>query len=182
VLEESLHGVAQACVLTTSYPRTMIQIVVQIVYDDGSVLAAAVNAMTLALMDSGVAMRTTITAASVAYMPGSADPWLDPTAAETEVRGRLTAIRTYSRKSAFQLTIAWLTCRISLDQAAESVHTAAVATTSPDDVVMMDSLGAFTAQQLLDARQAAAHASAAVVEFLRTALERTHKRGTAKRA
>jgi len=47
---------------------------------------------------------------------------------------------------------------------------------------MVDSLGAFTAQQLLDARQAAAHASAAVVEFLRTALERTHKRGTAKRA
>jgi exosome complex component RRP46 len=43
-------------VLLFLHPRTMISIVVQVVNDDGSLLSCAVNAVSLALMDAGVAM------------------------------------------------------------------------------------------------------------------------------
>ena len=119
VLEELLHGVVLASVLAGLYPRTAIQVIVQVVHDDGSVraracarrqaqkptcprslivsssvpplnqrqlLAAAINGAMLALLDAGISMRATVTAATAAFLPGSPDLLLDPTAEETAVR------------------------------------------------------------------------------------------------
>jgi hypothetical protein len=114
------------------------------------VLAAAVNAMMLAMLDAGLAMRTTVAAATVAYAGGSAEAWLDPTAAECEVR--CTPLLPGRQDGPTRVVLSPRGRMLSLDpvseQAAESVHTAAVATTAADDAVMVDSLGSFTAQQV----------------------------------
>eukprot|EP00160_Parvularia_atlantis_P019053 Unigene7300_Nuclearia_a/m.22421 Unigene7300_Nuclearia_a/g.22421 ORF Unigene7300_Nuclearia_a/g.22421 Unigene7300_Nuclearia_a/m.22421 type:complete len:212 (-) Unigene7300_Nuclearia_a:38-673(-) len=64
VLEQALHGALDACVLATLHPRTTIQVVVQVLHNDGSLLAAAVNGCVLALLDAGVALRSTVVCAS----------------------------------------------------------------------------------------------------------------------
>lgn len=113
MLEELLHGVVLASVLAGLYPRTAIQVIVQVIHDDGSVrtpapskwdrmrrsshpgprcsplvqlLAASINGAMLALLDAGISMRATVTASTAAFLPGSPDVLLDPTAEETAVR------------------------------------------------------------------------------------------------
>ena len=95
-LEECLTGVARAAVLATMYPRTQIAITVQVVNDDGALLATAINAVLLALMDAGVALTNLLPAVCCALcvprtLPGelpaqSAAPVLilDPTAEEEQ--------------------------------------------------------------------------------------------------
>ena len=95
-LEECLTGVARAAVLATMYPRTQIAITVQVVNDDGALLATAINAVLLALMDAGVALTNLLPAVCCALcvprtlpveLPAqSAAPVLilDPTAEEEQ--------------------------------------------------------------------------------------------------
>lgn len=60
VLRHTLEGV----ILLTLHPRTAIQIVVQVVQQDGSILACAVNAACAALADAGVPMSCMVGASS----------------------------------------------------------------------------------------------------------------------
>ena len=46
-----------ACIITESYPRTVISVVVQVLTADGSVLAACLHAAVSALMDAGIDLR-----------------------------------------------------------------------------------------------------------------------------
>ncbi|EED91989.1 predicted protein, partial [Thalassiosira pseudonana CCMP1335] len=46
-----------SCIMLEKYPRCVIQVVIQIVQADGSVLGSATNCAVMALMDAGVAMR-----------------------------------------------------------------------------------------------------------------------------
>jgi ribonuclease PH len=57
-MEKFVHDALLTCILLDHYPRCVIQVVIQIVQADGSVLASAVNCAILALLDAGVAMRT----------------------------------------------------------------------------------------------------------------------------
>ena len=48
------------------YPRTCIQIIVQVIHDDGSLLAAALNSSATALLDASISMSSMFAAATVA--------------------------------------------------------------------------------------------------------------------
>lgn len=97
--ERILSRTASALVLDSLYPRTLIKITCQVLSDDGSVLSAAINAMTLALMDAGVSLRSTCSAISV-MIDNDGVCILDPTTIELEVGSNLIqecAIVTYVR-------------------------------------------------------------------------------------
>ena len=54
--ENLMTSVLSACIDTKQYARTVVEIVLHVIQDDGSVLAAALHAAVAALMDAGVAM------------------------------------------------------------------------------------------------------------------------------
>lgn len=89
-IEAFLKGAAEAAVITTLHPRTAVSIAVQQLHDDGSCLAAALNATGLALLDAGVPLHGQLVAVSVAVLQdGSVQ--LDPDAqAESTARARTT--------------------------------------------------------------------------------------------
>jgi len=79
--ESVLRQIAEAAVMTQLHPRTVVQIVVQELNNDGSMLAVVINAMCVALLDAGVPLRHSFVAAAVATrMDGSV--LLDPAAAD----------------------------------------------------------------------------------------------------
>ena len=57
---------------TELYPRSQIDIVVRIVQDDGGREAAAINAVTLALIDAGIAVKDYVVAVAGGFIAGSA--------------------------------------------------------------------------------------------------------------
>ncbi|KAF9975501.1 Exosome complex component RRP41 [Actinomortierella ambigua] len=62
-------------VLTTIYPRSQIDIYLQILQHDGGILEACINATTLALMDAGVAMEDYVCACTAGWI--DKEPALD---------------------------------------------------------------------------------------------------------
>ncbi|KAF7721995.1 Exosome component 5 [Apophysomyces ossiformis] len=87
LLESILRTTFEPVILAGMMPRTLIQIVVQIMKDDGSVLAAAVNGITLALLDAGVPMKFMAAAVSCAIDKNTNAILLDPTKKELENAG-----------------------------------------------------------------------------------------------
>lgn len=55
-LKATLERTFEECVMCHLYPRTVIEINIQVLAQDGSLLATAANAATLALIDAGIAM------------------------------------------------------------------------------------------------------------------------------
>jgi len=68
-LEYFLRDALSSCILLERYPRCVIQVVLQIVQADGSVLGTAVNCAILALMDAGVAMGGLPVASTCVVLP-----------------------------------------------------------------------------------------------------------------
>lgn len=64
VVQKAFEGV----VLTGSYPRSQIDIYVQVLQNDGGALVAAINAASLALVNAGVAMSDFVVACSVGFV------------------------------------------------------------------------------------------------------------------
>eukprot|EP00929_Paragymnodinium_shiwhaense_P015551 TRINITY_DN123664_c0_g1_i1.p1 TRINITY_DN123664_c0_g1~~TRINITY_DN123664_c0_g1_i1.p1 ORF type:complete len:258 (+),score=35.10 TRINITY_DN123664_c0_g1_i1:60-776(+) len=85
-LENHLTRHLDHVVVHKEYPRTQIQVILQIISADGSVGAVAGNAAFLALLDAGVAMRATALSVSIGISldPELPEPvlLLDPTEAE----------------------------------------------------------------------------------------------------
>ena len=74
-IEEQLHRIAVAALVLERYPSCLLCITVQVLRDEGSVLACAINAMSLALVDAGLQLRALVVASScvvVASKPGAA--------------------------------------------------------------------------------------------------------------
>lgn len=67
-LRQSFETVVQ----TKLYPRSEIDVYIQVLQWDGGAMAAAINAGTLALIDAGVAMKDFVVACSVAYIQRTA--------------------------------------------------------------------------------------------------------------
>ena len=57
-LERFIGDALIACVAVEKYPRTVIEVVIQIIKSDGSLMSTALNAATLALMDAGIEMNS----------------------------------------------------------------------------------------------------------------------------
>lgn len=63
-----VQKVFEGVILLSSYPRSQIDIYVQILQNDGGSLVAAINASSLALVNAGVAMSDFIVACNVGYV------------------------------------------------------------------------------------------------------------------
>jgi ribonuclease PH len=72
----------RGCVILSEYPRQLIMVKVDVERDDGSVLAAAINACVLALLDAGISMYLTPVAMSFAKIAGSSEFLADPIKSE----------------------------------------------------------------------------------------------------
>lgn len=84
-MENTLRTAFEPIILAGMMPRTLIQIVVQILKDDGSALAAAANSITLALLDAGVPMRQMVGSVTCMIDEKSNQLILDPTIIELQV-------------------------------------------------------------------------------------------------
>ncbi|KAJ3092713.1 Exosome component 5 [Quaeritorhiza haematococci] len=81
--ESVLAKICESTIALAMHPRTLIQITAQVLADDGSILSAAVNATTLALIDAGIPMKSLV--ASVTCMVDQdGELVLDPTLNEME--------------------------------------------------------------------------------------------------
>jgi exosome complex component RRP41 len=86
-MQSTLASAFGAAILTHLYAHSTIQIVLQVVSQDGSLLAACINAATLALIDAGVPMGDYVVACTAGSTSARAaderaDPLLDLNAAE----------------------------------------------------------------------------------------------------
>lgn len=89
-IEAFIKGAVEGSIIATMHPRTSITVAVQQLHEDGSLLAAALNATVLALLDAGVPMLKQVVAVTVAVLQDGRVQ-LDPdAAAESEARARLT--------------------------------------------------------------------------------------------
>ena len=80
--ETFLSQVLMACVNVAQYPRTVIQVVLQIIQTDGSVLSCALHAAVAALLDAGIQM-TSLPVATTCLLSSDGMPMrLDPTTLE----------------------------------------------------------------------------------------------------
>lgn len=55
--EKIIQNIAETAILTPLHPRTQINITVQVLHDNGSLLACAINAVSMALQDAGVSLQ-----------------------------------------------------------------------------------------------------------------------------
>lgn len=78
--EHDIKGFVKDSIQLQHAPRKAIAVIVHVLADDGGLVAAAANAVTLAMLDSGLPMKRCITAASLAVVDG--DILIDPTTAE----------------------------------------------------------------------------------------------------
>ncbi|EGG13982.1 Exosome complex exonuclease rrp41 [Cavenderia fasciculata] len=62
----------ESTVLTHLFPRSQIDIYVQVLQSDGGLKSAAINAVTLAMIDAGIPMRDYVCACSATFIEGSA--------------------------------------------------------------------------------------------------------------
>lgn len=81
--ESFLSRVLMACVDVSKYPRTVIQVVLQIIQTDGSVLSCALHAAVAALLDAGIIMLS-LPVATTCLLSESLPMRLDPTLEEEE--------------------------------------------------------------------------------------------------
>jgi exosome complex component RRP46 len=79
-----LKECAEALIISTMYPRTLIKITCQSLSNDECIISTAINAMILALIDSGLSLYSTATAiTTMIHQDGRL--LLDPTEAEMKV-------------------------------------------------------------------------------------------------
>ena len=63
-----LQGIFQEAILTDQYPRSQIEIFVEVLQQDGSPVSAAINAVTLALINAGIPMRDIVSSVTLGLM------------------------------------------------------------------------------------------------------------------
>ena len=63
-----MEDVYETAVIISLFPRSQIEIFVEVLNSDGSVLASAINATTLALINAGIPLYDYVLAASVGHL------------------------------------------------------------------------------------------------------------------
>lgn len=91
----SIKQCFESIILTRLYPRSEIEIRVLVIQSDGSALPAAVNAVTLALIDAGIGMKDFLAAASVLHI--QRHTLLDPTYTESSSGGAELTVAVHAR-------------------------------------------------------------------------------------
>jgi|EP00979_Chaetoceros_neogracilis_P003069 exosome complex component RRP46 len=141
-LERFIGDSLMACIAIDQYPRTVIEVVIQVIKVDGSLVATALNAATLALLDAGIQMKS-LPIATTCLVPTNGDVTtefrFDPTAEE---------------------------------ESSDEYSAIVVATDSVrDGVIASMTFGSFQLDSFLSCVEGAKRASKAVVAFMRIAME-----------
>ncbi|KAK9760020.1 exosome non-catalytic core subunit rrp46 [Basidiobolus ranarum] len=97
--EAVIRRTFEKAILTGLHPRTLIQMNAQVLWDDGCVLATAINAVTLALIDAGIPSKS-IVSASTCLIDENGDLVIDPTTKELEAAH--SSLHTFAFDSATQ--------------------------------------------------------------------------------
>jgi ribonuclease PH len=101
-LEEYIQSCAENAILTEQHPRTAITITAQAFEADGSLLATAINATCLALLDAAVATRHLVVAVCCAVRCDGTI-LLDPTKDEEKVGGWLMMLLFWRKPNILEL-------------------------------------------------------------------------------
>jgi exosome complex component RRP46 len=141
-LERFIGDSLMACVATDEYARKVIEVVIQVIKADGSLVTTALNAATLALLDAGIQMKS-LPIATTCLVPtngsSSEEIKLDPTAEEESSED-------YS----------------AIIMSTDSVREGVIATITS---------GSFHLDSFLSCVEGSSRASKAVVAFMRIAIE-----------
>lgn len=81
--QEFIRNTFEDAIFLNLYPRMEITIDIQVLSDDGSILSCAINAVQLALLNSGISMKYTVAAISLCFKENIL--FLDPTLNEEQV-------------------------------------------------------------------------------------------------
>ncbi|KAI8326388.1 ribosomal protein S5 domain 2-like protein [Martensiomyces pterosporus] len=82
-VENAIRSTFEREILAQLHPRTLVQINIQLRESDGSVDSAAINATTLALVDTGIPLKSMVAAATCAVL-ADGSVVVDPTQEECE--------------------------------------------------------------------------------------------------
>lgn len=94
-----IQQTVEGAILAQLHPRCIVRVVVQVVDDDGAVLACAVNATCAALMDAAVPLKTSF-AAVTCILSTEGEIQLDPTCIEQKKAAfRMCAVFAHHRRS-----------------------------------------------------------------------------------
>ena len=143
-MEEFVANSVSTCISLEEYPRTIIEIVIEILTADGGVLSTAVNAAVLALMDAGIHLTSLpiATTCLITYIPDAKSELikLDPTNEEEQLEDA-------------------------------SIIVLVTDSVQKDGVIASTVHGCLKTQTYLACIEAASRASAAVIGFIRIAIE-----------
>ena len=141
-IERFIGDSLMACIETDQYPRTVIEVVIQVIKSDGSLITSALNAATLALLDAGIQMKS-LPIATTCLVPTNGD-------SSTEIRFDPTAEEESSDEYA------------AIVLATDSVK---------EGVIASITFGSLQLDSFLSSVEGASRASKAVVAFMRIVME-----------
>lgn len=149
-IERFIGDALVACVSVEKYPRTVIEVVVQIIKSDGSLLSTALNAATLALVDAGLEMKSLPIGTTCLVRSNVQD--------DTEIMMDVDGIKFDPSAD---------------DESKEdySVIVLAMDSNGGDEVITSMTLGSFRLNSYLSCVEGAKRASKAVQAFMRIAIE-----------
>ncbi|KAF9560086.1 Exosome component 5, partial [Mortierella alpina] len=157
--ERSIQETLEPLILSSLHPRTLVQIVVQTMKDDGCILSTAFNATILALLDAGIPLQSILGSVTCMIDSETDEILLDPTTEEL-ARSRSTHVFVFDNKT----SIAGSGNKDQAkDQDQDSLEGA---------VLYSDSTGIFTEQEYFECARVGFKAAQAVHGFIRTAVEK----------
>lgn len=77
LIANTIKSTFDSIIMKHLYPRCSIEIVIEIIQNDGGEISAAINATTLALIDAGISLNEYCVSCSAGYLDGSNIPLLD---------------------------------------------------------------------------------------------------------
>merc|ERR1712036_161840 len=82
-MSERIRNALVSAVVTTAYPRSQIDVYLQVIESDGADWSACINAAGLALVDAGIVLKDMIAACEAAIIEDENGPLVDPNHAES---------------------------------------------------------------------------------------------------
>ncbi|KAG0337511.1 Exosome component 5 [Podila humilis] len=154
--EQNIRETLEPIILSGLHPRTLIQIVVQTMKDDGCILSTAFNATILALLDAGIPLNSILGSVTCIIDAQSNEILLDPTTEEL-AQAKSVHVFVFDNKS----SIAQAGVDTNMDQDELLAN-----------VLFSDSTGSFTEEEYFECSLICFKAAQTVHGFIRTAVEK----------
>ncbi|KAG0231861.1 Exosome component 5 [Actinomortierella wolfii] len=155
-IEQNIRETLEPLVLSGLHPRTLLQIVVQTMKDDGCVLSTAFNAVILALIDAGVPLNSILGSVTCIVDSKTNQILLDPTREEL-AQAKSTHVFVFDNKA---------------PQKSESETVTVDGDPVEGHVLFCESTGVFTETEYLECYQACYRGVQTVHGFIRTAVQK----------